>query len=486
MRPPSDLHAERDTKKVSKPMGILRRALILAAVGLAIYLALFLEVRFAGDARPSGSVADVEALAKRDDVNVLFILVDTLRAHRLGSYGYQRDTSPTIDALAADGVRFARQMSQSSWTKCSMASLWTALHPARTRITRFEDSLPDGARMPAEILRDAGFRTGALYRNGWVAPNFGFDQGFEVYQRPMPTVQPPEVRRENPTLRQGGLDDDLVGEMHEFLRVHGRDRWFLYLHLMDVHEYIYDEDTALFGTAYTDVYDNAIRRTNLVLEAMLRVLEAEGLREKTLIVFAADHGEAFGERGLEGHARFVYRETTEVPFVLSFPFKLEPGVEITTRTENVDIWPTVLDLLGLPPMEGVDGRSRRPEILAAARGEPLAADSESTAIAHLDRLWGQRVESTLPTVALQQGTFRYVWMDGGAGEVREELFDAATDPGELRDVLAEHPELAARLRVAATSYLNDSPPPPWGAEAPPLELDEIELNQLRALGYSLP
>jgi arylsulfatase A-like enzyme len=219
---------------------------------------------------------------------------------------------------------------------------------------------------------------------------------------------------------------------------------------------------------------------------MIRLLEAEGLREKTLIVFAADHGEAFSERGVEGHARFVYRETTEVPFVLSFPFKLEPGVEIATRTQNVDIWPTVLDLLGLPPMEGVDGRSRRPEILAAVRGEPSPAQPGAPAIAHLDRMWGQRVENALPTVALQQGTFRYVWTDAGAGEVREELFDASTDPSELTNVLADHPDLAAHLRAAATSYLNESPPPPWGEEAPPLQLDEIELNQLRALGYSLP
>ena len=161
----------------------------------AIYLILFLEVRF-GDSRPVGSVEDIERLAQRDDLNVLFILVDTLRADRLGSYGYERDTSPTIDALAADGARFANHLSQSSWTKCSMASLWTALYPARTRITRFEDAIPDTALLPAEILRDAGFRTAGVYRNGWVAPNFGFGQGFEVYS--------------TPTTEQAGVDPEVI------------------------------------------------------------------------------------------------------------------------------------------------------------------------------------------------------------------------------------------------------------------------------------
>jgi arylsulfatase A-like enzyme len=454
----------------------------------AIYLILFLEVRF-GDSRPVGSVEDIERLAQRDDLNVLFILVDTLRADRLGSYGYERDTSPTIDALAADGARFANHLSQSSWTKCSMASLWTALYPARTRITRFEDAIPDAALLPAEILQEAGFRTAGVYRNGWVAPNFGFGQGFEVYERPVSQPAPAGVRRDNPTVRYGGMDDDLLDATAAFLQVHGRERWFLYLHLMDIHEYVYDEETALFGTAFSDVYDNAIRRTNVVLNMLLAHLDAEGYRENTLIVFAADHGEAFRERGLEGHARYVYPETTEVPFLLSFPFRLEPGLEISTRTENVDIWPTVLDLLGLPAMEEVDGRSRVPELLAAARGEALPA-RERPAIAHIDGHWGQRQRAAAPHVAVSDGDFRFVYTymntPDSKGDVREELFDSSKDPDELQNVLGKHPEVAEQMRSVVRAYLEDSPDPPWGDAAPPLEIDEIQLNQLRALGYKIP
>jgi arylsulfatase A-like enzyme len=465
------------------------KRLLVAVLALAAgFLFLFLDVEVPGrDPRPIGSAADIEALAERDDLNVLFILVDTLRAHRLGTYGYARNTSPTVDALAADGARFARHLSQSSWTKCSMASMWTSLYPARSRITRYEDVIPESALLPAEILREAGFRTSGVYRNGWVAPNFGFGQGFEVYERPAAKPPGPGIRRDNPTMHHGGSDDDLLDATAEFLQVHGHERWFLYLHLMDIHEYLYDEETAVFGTGFSDNYDNAILRTNVVLEKLLAYLNAEGYRENTLIIFASDHGEAFSERGLEGHARYVYPETTEVPFILSFPFRLEPGIEISTRTENVDIWPTVLDLLGLPKREGVDGRSRLPEMLAAERGEPLP-ERERPAIAHIDRHWGQRQREPAPNVALVEGDMRFFYTHPSHPNQppRLELFDASKDPHELENVADEHPETTERMSALARTYIDHSPDPPWGEAAPPLEIDEIQLNQLRALGYQIP
>ena len=101
-------------------------------------------------------------------------------------------------------------------------------------------------------------------------------------------------------------------------------------------------------------------------------------------MLAADHGEAFGEHGREGHARDVYGEVTTTPLILSFPFRLEPGVVVETPTENVDIWPTLLDLLRLPPLEDADGRSRLQEIFAALRGEPVSAPDRPR-FAHLDQ-----------------------------------------------------------------------------------------------------
>ncbi|MBW2232886.1 MAG: sulfatase-like hydrolase/transferase, partial [Deltaproteobacteria bacterium] len=141
--------------------------LTAAAVVLLVYLATLVEVgRLDPDDRPVGTSEDIAALRERDDLNVLFIVIDTLRAERLGAWGYERDTSPLLDRLASQGIRFDRHLSQSSWTKCSMASLWTGLYPARTGVTRFEQVLSPEAKLPAEILSEAGFRTAGLFRNG--------------------------------------------------------------------------------------------------------------------------------------------------------------------------------------------------------------------------------------------------------------------------------------------------------------------------------
>jgi arylsulfatase A-like enzyme len=456
--------------------------LLVAAVILLAFLSTVVEIRAPGgwDPRPVGTVDDIEALRQRDDLNLLFIVIDTLRAERLGSYGYARDTSPVLDRMSATGVRFARHLAQSSWTKASMASLWTGLYPGRIGITRFDHVLPEQARMPAEILAEAGFQTVGLYRNGWVAPTFGFDQGFEVYQRPVRMPLPPGVRRENPTVSDAGTDEGTVAAALEFLRVRGGKRWFLYLHLMDVHEYLYDEESALFGSDYSDIYDNSIRWVDSVVEVLLGSIAELGYMDKTLVVVGSDHGEAFGERGLEGHARKVYRETTEVPWLLFFPFRLEPGAVVETRTRNVDIWPTLLDLLGLE-MPGTDGRSRVPELLASARGEALPDDAEH-AIAHLDQTWARPDQSPTPTVAVSEGTLRYVRIHQGA-QVIEQLYDASGDPRELRNRAREDPETVARLGGVAEGYLELRPE--WG-ESPTREIGELELNHLRALGYALP
>ncbi len=244
-------------------------AMIVVVSAYVAYLSTFVEVRIGDpDRRPVGTVEDIEKLASRDDVNVLFILIDTLRADHIGSYGYSRDTSPLLDRLAETGVRFDRQLAQSSWTKTSMASMWSGLYPSRVGVTRFEHTLSQEATLPAEIMRDAGFQTVGLFRNGWVEGYFGFDQGFDVYMRPMASGSSAAVRRENPTLKTTNTDAALIPATVEFARINGDRRWFLYLHMMDLHEYLYDEDSAKFGTIYGDIYDNAIFRENLILEEL--------------------------------------------------------------------------------------------------------------------------------------------------------------------------------------------------------------------------
>jgi arylsulfatase A-like enzyme len=410
-------------------------------------------------------------------------LVDTLRADRLGVYGYERDTSPNLDALAATGIRFAEQVSQSSWTKCSMASLWTGLYPVRTRVLRAYDVISSEARMPAEIFQEAGFRTAGIWRNGWIDPNFGFSQGFEIYLNPRSQRRQDArvVRLENPNYSLDGNDADVLESAFGFLRSHGHERWFLYLHMMDVHQYAYSEDTALFGTGYSDSYDNSIRWVDSLLGIFFDELDKMGLRDRTLIVFSSDHGEAFGEHGGEGHARNVYGEVTQTPLIMSLPFQLDPGIVVEARSENVDLWPTVLELLGLPALADVDGQSMVPEIVAAARGE-APPDGDGVAFAQLDQAWGRTREGPRPMVAVNQGQWRLMFRAGFPE--RTELYDKWADPREQRNIAGERPEVAETLTERAVGYLK-SPPPPWGEDAPNVEIDEMQMNQLRALGYGV-
>jgi len=453
------------------------RWLYFVAGSLMVVAAIYSQFDIRIDARPLGGPADIEKLHQRNDVNVLFVLIDTLRADRLSAYGYERETSPNLDKLAATGMLFSEHMSQSSWTKCSMASLWTALYPIRTGVTRSPQGLPDEARMPAEVFSEAGFSTAAIWRNGWISPGFGFSQGFEVYHSPRSAPTPMSVRREKPTLGVTGTDQDVINSAIEFLRAQGDERWFLYIHLMDVHQYVYDEDTALFGTTYSDIYDNSIRWTDRVLGSLIDSLDARGMRDKTLIVVAGDHGEAFGEHGREGHARDVHGEVTTTPLIISFPFRLDPAIVVDAPTENVDIWPTMLDLLRLPPLEEVDGRSRLPAMLAAARGEP-APPSDSPRFAHLDQSWGRTKQDPRPMVAVRDGPYRLV----RAHEATGWLYDRTDDPTEQVDVGEDQPEVLARLQALVDEYLA-RPPAPW--QASDVELDDAQLEQLRALGYEI-
>lgn len=428
------------------------------------------------DGRPLGQRADIAALGERDDLNVLFILIDTLRADRLGAYGYDRPTSPNLDALATSGVRFARHLSQSSWTKASMASLWTSLYPSRNRVLRHPHVVPAEARLPAEILRDAGFRTAGLWRNGWIAPNFGFDQGFEIYHSPSPQKLDPRARAQSPGVTIAGSDADIIRSAIEFLRVHRDERWFLYLHMMDVHQYVSSEETAKFGTSYSDLYDNAILWDDSLVGHLVAELDELGLRDRTLIVLASDHGEAFGEHGGEGHARNVYREVVATPVILSLPFALSEPAVVESVTENVDLWPSILDLIGVDDDRVIDGHSRVSEMAGTFAGE------RTKSVAELDTAWARTEKPPALHVALASDQWRYVhWSDRPE---QGELYDLSVDPGEQHDVAAAHPEVVAKLRADVEAHLTP-PPAPWGDSVPVLELDEMQLNQLRALGYGV-
>jgi len=465
-----------------------RRTLVYAMLAILLVAGFFLtQFRIRPDERPLGKPEEILGLAQRTDLNVIFILVDTLRADRLGAYGYERPTSPTLDHLANTGVRFSNHLSQSSWTKTSMASIWTSMYPNRTGILRFDHAIPDSAVLPAEILKDAGFLTAGIWRNGWVAPTFGFEQGFEVYHRPEIGAPIGSIRREskNPYAKLAGSDVDATDGAVEFLRTNKTDRFFLYIHFMDAHQYLSDEESAQFGTSYSDLYDNSIHWTDRQIKTLLGALDEHGLREKTILVIASDHGEAFQEHGNEGHAKDLHREVVYTPWIISLPFSLEQGIVIDAMTENVDVWPTVLDLVGEPGPDGADGRSRLPEILAVAGveggSEPVGLPRPS--YAQLDRTWGKADAEAEPLIAVTLGKRRF--MRGFGKHVGVKLYDMAEDPREEKNLLAEGPPVDLREFDAAIDAYYAMPEPAWRKEVEKVELDDMQKGQLRAIGYSI-
>jgi arylsulfatase A-like enzyme len=453
------------------------------AAALLLIAAVLTQFQVHFPSRERQPLAQLDELKQRKDLNLVFILVDTLRADRLSSYGYTRPTSPILDEIAAHGILFERVMSQSSWTKTSMASMWTSTHPNRNGILRYNHVLPEEATLPAELFREAGFRTAGVWRNGWVEPNFGFDQGFEIYVRPTPSTSKQRIHRQSPGGEPlGGTDEDLVVSATEFLDRFGRDRFFLYLHLMDLHQYVYDDHSAVFGTSYSDVYDQSINWVDRLLGLFLKRLDERGLLDKTVVVIGSDHGEAFREHGSEGHARNLYNEVSHVPLIVSLPFVLEQGVRVPEVVSNADIWPTMLDLFGLPPLPGADGVSLLPLVRKAGGLDPGAPTEPLVrpVFGQLARGWGNPKAKAESIVAVMHGPHRMIVNLDDPKEA--ELFDTAKDPTEQENLLSQDGSDAAPLRAAIEEYekRNESP---WGQAPGEAELDELRLNHLRALGY---
>jgi arylsulfatase len=448
--------------------------------GLLLIVAIASQFEIRVPSRPEGQPADIAALRERDDLNVVFVMIDTLRSDRLSAYGYERPTSQVIDTLASRGILFKNALTQSSWTKSSMASLWTSTYPANNGIVRYNHVLPDEAVLPAELFEQAGYRTAGIWRNGWVAPNFGFGQGFTFYLNPKPGNERQRLQSRKPGGRAlKGTDEDLVVSALEFLDNFGREKFFLYLHFMDLHQYVYDEAAARFGTSYSDVYDQAIHWTDRLIGHILNRVDELGELSNTVVLIASDHGEAFLEHGFEGHARNLHSEVVNVPIIIALPFLLDPGIVVEERVSNIDIWPTLLDLVGLPPLLNADGRSLVPLILSSAGAGPSDDSFRRPVIAHLDRRWGSPKDSE-PVVSVTDGDLRLMWWV--KRPKRTQLFNLAEDPAELKNLFREDDPASQRLLEMAQQYYEGGRSP-WGVEPEVVELDELRLNQLRALGY---
>ena len=249
--------------------------------------------------------------------------------------------------------------------------------------------------------------------------------------------------------RLQGTDYDATQAAVQFLRTYRDRRFLLYVHYMDVHQYLYESESARFGTRLVDAYDNAIHWTDRNVAALLGELERLDLLRRTVFAVAADHGEAFREHAQEGHGRTLYAEVIRVPFFLTLPFQLPQPIVVEPLVRNVDVWPTLLDLVGLALPAGAEGESLLPLVEAAAgRGDPDPRPRES--FAQLDRTLGRVGMAPKPLVSLTRWPYRLI---ASLGDDARELYDLDVDPSERTNLAASLPEIAAELQAGVDSHL---------------------------------
>jgi arylsulfatase A-like enzyme len=425
--------------------------------------------------------------------HVMLVVVDTLRADHLGFYGYERPTSPGLDAWAARGAVFEQALATSPWTLPSFASIYTGELPSRHEAARVAGPRDVGTvvgrlnaelRTLAEILGEAGFATAAIVNNPFLEPRTGVERGFDHYD------WHPGA---NHDMRRA---EDVVDRGLSWLEAAGDQPSLLVLHLFDPH-LDYDPPPAtrgrftagyegrlrypvsdrrrirkqLLATEPDDrafivgAYDEEVLYVDAELTRLLGSLDDAGRLGETLVVLVADHGEEFFEHGGFEHGRTVYQEVLRVPLVVWGP-GIRPA-RIRAPVSIVDVLPTVLEALALAPEPEIAGRSLWPLLRGGAAPPPRALFAENM-VQGVERKAVLRWPHKL---ALDTATDR------------SQLFDLAVDPGETRDRSAEKPKLAATLRVELDTRLGGARAARPGSR---VEFSQEVEERLRQLGYLDP
>lgn len=409
---------------------------------------------------------------------VVLITIDALRQDRLGCYGYERrPTSPNLDAWAPDAVIFDEAFSSAPWTIPTLGALFTNRHPFEIgAYTNLSGISPDFVTLPEIFQRNgfvtASFNTHALLINETTGFRRGFDDVFpskadlgddDIHKVPFARIEP---------------------ALTAWLDKHAGDKFFLWIHNMDTHQPLTEGNPYLDDPAWSK-YDAEVRWVDEAFGRIMRKLQALGIWDDSLIIFTADHGEAFGEHGILGHQDCMYDEVLRTPLLMQYP-GLEGDRRIREPVVSIDLFPTILELAGLPPEDGV-GESLVP-LLNGTRHRRLRPylfhsryhyEKAYHEIAVRDRWW-----KMLVTVQDLNGRRNRderqppVW-DLDASSTRFELYHPSTDPGEANDLYETHPDVVDRLRRALADWQASIRPPQ--AMAP--ELDDAGREALRALGY---
>jgi arylsulfatase A-like enzyme len=424
----------------------------VGAIALAAALVVLLVVRCGPTAVREGSAPKAAAaVAAPNAPNVLFVCIDTLRADRLGCYGYARKTSPNLDRLAARGVRFERAYATAPWTLPATTSLMTGLLPELHRATNFSSPVSPDAELLAQRLAAAGYETAAFVGNYFVQPIFGLARGFAAYNGDC-------------TVDRTGVNSDKISDRAiEWLAAPHAQPFFLYLHYFDPHYNYIEHDGFTFGGEDTDkvfsgadifelrdalkhfteqdkarldsLYDSEVAFTDHHLGRVLAKLDELKLTDRTVVVATADHGEALGEHSWIGHTIQLYEESLRVPLILAGP-GIAPAVVPAAKLRSGDeVEGDLLARLGLPvpPSE----RGRLGEGMALAAVETVGVD-EPTEIKRLRILKKENWKLFVDRDDQGGDSYRLFKLDEPKGQRKKNVAD---HPEVLKDLLATREQI---------------------------------------------
>lgn len=377
------------------------------------------------------------ALPEAPGLSVVLISLDTTRADRLGCYGYERIRTPNIDLLAAEGTLFEYCITTAPITLPAHASLMTGVYPFvhQVRDNGIFRLHEDNRTLPA-IMSEAGYHTHAEVAAYVLNREFGLDNGFESYEdvRARPGV---DAGLSGVERSAESVSDNAVA----WLRANRDARFLLFLHYFDPH--MPYTPPPRFLQQYDDPYLAEIAYVDEQVGRVLDALREIGREHDTLVVLTGDHGEGLGEHQELTHAFYVYDSTLRVPLIFRAPGRIPAGQRVAAQVSLVDVAPTILALLGLPPLKPVQGSDLRPML-----GDP-----------RLDPGRPAYAETFYPRYNLGYSQLR-AWRADGWKYIhapRPELYHVAQDPGEQTDLAAAEPQRVAAMRQALYDYVRAAP-----------------------------
>ncbi|MDB4963121.1 MAG: sulfatase [Myxococcales bacterium] len=400
--------------------------------------------------RPAESTGFVPVPASvPPDFNILLITIDTVRADHFSMYGYPRKTTPHLDKLAADGTVFEHGWAHAPSTRYSIPAILTGRLPLDvhydTSIEGWPGLLPKATTI-AETLATAGLTTGAITNYWYFDRVRHMDQGFAEYDNENASRHS-SVTNAGPEQTKGSSSQQQTDKSIAFVQRHLGQRWFLWVHYYDPH-YAYEPHPEVppFGVDREALYDGEIAFTDLQIGRLLDDLRAKGLYDKTIVVVTGDHGEGFGEHGIDLHGYHLYAPQTRVPLIMRVP-GLGPR-RSTTPAGHVDILPTLANLAGVPATTEMMGQS----MLGALQGTDA------------DRIVRQQLsyEGNHEMRAVVSRDCHVIY--NVSPDTSWEVYRVDRDPDETTD-LAGDPDACAETRHAVERWYDNEQVPAGAAEA---------------------